>query len=147
GNPETIEDVKEISVEDLINRQLENVQEGGCAYDYITQHIELANTVGLTPIAYEGGQHLAGYGGTENDDVVSDLFIAANRDRRMGDVYLEYLNAWRDAGGGMFMLFNDITAPTKFGSWGLLEYVSQLPTSAPKYQAVMSFLDMLAREN
>jgi hypothetical protein len=36
------------------------------------------------------------------------------------------------------MLFSDIAPPSQFGSWGLLESISQDPATAPKYQAVLA---------
>lgn len=141
GNPDTAEATALLTVNELLDRQLTNLQPGGCAHTYITQHVELAKRYQLQPVAYEGGQHLVGYGGAENNDTLTTLFMAANRDIRMGEIYLTYLRTWRDAGGGIFMLYNDIASPTKFGSWGLLEYVTQNPRTAYKYQAVMNFLD------
>ena len=77
---------------------------------------------------------------TENNQKLTDLFIAANRDPRMRDVYLEYLRAWTDAGGGLFMVFSSMGAPSKWGSWAILEYEGQDPAAAPKYQAVAEAL-------
>ncbi len=96
--------------------------------------------MGLKVLAYEGGQHLVGVGGAENNEKLMDLFIAANRAPRMKDIYLEYLRAWKDAGGDMFMIFSSTGAPSKWGSWGILEYQGQDPATAPKDEAVMEAL-------
>jgi hypothetical protein len=143
GNPDTVEQVSALSVDDLLERQMANVQEGGCAYQYMVDNLAVAQQFGLELVAYEGGQHLAGHSGAENNPALTNLFIAANRHPRMSEVYLAYLRAWRDLGGGMFVAFNDVTAPTMFGSWGALEYLHQDPAQAPKYQALMTFLDEL----
>jgi len=99
----------------------------------------VAQRYGLALIAYEGGQHLANSG----DEALSDRFIAANRDPRMGEIYLAHLQAWRELGGGVFMAFTDIAQPSRFGSWGVLESLTQDPSAAPKYQALLSFAQEL----
>jgi hypothetical protein len=96
-------------------------------------------------VAYEGGQHLAGYGGAEQHEALTQLFIAANRHPRMQDIYLTYLRTWQSLGGGLFMAFTDIAQPSQYGSWGALESVTQDPTTAPKYQALRQFLTELGQ--
>jgi hypothetical protein len=106
----------------------------------VRQLAQLVRPMGLRVLAYEGGQHLVGTGGAENNQKLTDLFFAANRDPRMKQVYLDYLRAWKDAGGDLFMVFSSMGAPSKWGSWGILEHEGQDPTTAPKYQAVMEAL-------
>jgi hypothetical protein len=122
---------------------LSNSPKGGAlqqAYDWIEDHVELAQQEHLQLIAYEGGQHLAGFGGVENHEGITKLFIEANRDRRMGEIYREYIQRWFELGGGLFINFSDIAQPSKWGSWGALEYVNQ--TSSPKYDAILDFLSL-----
>jgi hypothetical protein len=121
---------------------LDDSPQGGAleqAYDWIEAHAELARQENLQLIAYEGGQHLAGIGGVENNDAITELFIKANRDPRMGTLYKEYLQKWFELGGGLFVNFSDIGQPGKWGSWGILEYVEQ--DSSPKYDAFLDLLD------
>lgn len=92
----------------------------------------------ISLIAYEGGQHLVGHGGVENNQTITNLLIAANRDKRMYDAYSRYLNEWKNAGGGLFMHFSDTGVPSKWGSWGALEYIDQ--NGSPKYNALMDFI-------
>lgn len=103
-----------------------------------------ASAKGVPLIAYEGGQHLVGtpYNGREyqEDNLLKDLFIAANRDARMKDIYLSYLNDWKLAGGRWMAIFSSMSKPTKWGSWGLLEHMFQSPEEAPKYTAVSAFI-------
>jgi hypothetical protein len=108
------------------------------SYDWMAQHVELAKKEGLQLLAYEGGSHVTGINGTENNDAITKLFIAANRDSRMGDIYKEYLNKWYELGGGLFMHFKDVSEPSKWGSWGLREYADQ--TSTPRWDAVMDIM-------
>jgi hypothetical protein len=96
-----------------------------------------ATQYGVSLIGYEGGQHLAGVGGAENDTQLTALFIAANRHARMGELYTKYLNAAKSR-LGTFCLFNFCIEPTKWGSWGLIEYQNQ--NDSPKYNSVASFV-------
>lgn len=100
-------------------------------------HSELANQHRLELIAYEGGQHLVGVGSVVNNEAITNLFIAANRDARMGSIYHKYLTIWKNLGLGLFVHFTDITVPGKWGNWGALETIYQ--DSSPKNDALMEF--------
>jgi hypothetical protein len=141
GNPQTADKVAKLTVEQLLDRQMANVKPGGCAVQQVTENAAVAKTYKLKLIAYEGGQHLAGYGGAENNEQLTGLFIAANRHPRMKDIYQQYLTMWNKAGGDLFMHFTDVTRFSKFGSWGSLEYLTQPVNEAPKYQALMRYID------
>jgi hypothetical protein len=143
ANPDTVAEISALSTDELLDRQLANVQPGGCAYEYMVNNASVAQLFGLELIAYEGGQHLAGYGGSQDNEQLTNLFIAANRHPRMGLVYADYLQAWQDLGLGTFMLFNEASQPSMFGSWGLLESITQDAANAPKYQAVVDFIAQL----
>ncbi len=105
--------------------------------DEIATHRALADARGLDLVAYEGGQHLADTFGTLPDSAV-DLFTAANSDARMGELYDAYLAAWAEQGGGLFVNFNDIEYPGRYGAWGVLESVEQ--TTSPRYEALLRYL-------
>ena len=76
-----------------------------------------------------------------NNEQLEQLFQAANRHPRMKQLYLHYLAGWKKNGGTVMVLFSSMGRYTKWGSWGLMEYHGQPITSAPKYQAVIQFLD------
>ena len=82
-----------------------------------------------------------GHGGAENNERLEALFHAANRHRRMYKLYLDYLQGWKDSGGTMMAIFSSTGRDSKWGSWGLMEYHGQPATQAPKYQAVLEFLE------
>jgi hypothetical protein len=109
------------------------------AYDQMSQYMTLARQKNLQLIAYEGGQHLSGFLGVENNTAITNLFQRANRDPRMGQIYTQYLNKWRDMGGGIFNHFSSISAYDKWGSWGSLENINQ--TTAPKYDALLAAIN------
>ena len=90
---------------------------------------------GLQLVAYEGGQHLV----NANNPKLSEFFMSLNRRPEMTDLYTKLLEAWKQAGGTMFMNFADIGRPGKWGSWGALEYVGQ--ERSPKYDALINFID------
>lgn len=107
--------------------------------DWITAHRAAAQQRSLQLVTYEGGQHLAGVLGNENNDAITGLFTGANRDARMGAAYTQHLNFWKSAGGELFMHFTASSGYGKFGSWGAVEYLDQ--TSTPKHNALMQFID------
>lgn len=71
-------------------------------------------------------------------------FIAANRDPGMYDVYKKLLYTYKTNNftkNAPTMLFSSIGLPSKYGSWGLLDYLDQVletPTH-PKFQAILDF--------
>ncbi len=110
---------------------------GGALQEAVTwmqDYAQLARSQGLLLLAYEGGQHLVGVGGVENNQPITDLLIAANRDLRMGELYKAYLQQWKQQGGGLFAHFTDVGSPSKWGSWGARESLYQ--ASSPKSQAL-----------
>lgn len=107
------------------------------AVSELNSQLGIARERGLTLCGYEGGQHLVGFAGAENNAALTDRFTAANRDPRMGQVYVSYLQKWQESGAGPLMLFNSAGSYSKWGSWGLLEYCDQPASSSPKYKAVV----------
>lgn len=107
----------------------------------VERHHRIAEHHGLDLIAYEGGQHLAGYGGAENNPILQNLFSRANYHPMMKQLYRRQLNGWRLAGGRLFAAFSSMCRYGKWGSWGLLEFFDQDPETAPKYRAVMEFME------
>ena len=121
---------------------LENGVEGGAlekAYGHISDYAELADKKGLDLLAYEGGQHLVGVGGVQDNEAITELLINANRNGEMAPIYGKYLNEWFDRGGDLFVNFSDIEKPSKHGSWGVLGSVYQ--SNSPKYHAINNFIE------
>jgi hypothetical protein len=94
----------------------------------------------LPLLAYEGGQNFAN-GAT---GALNSLYLAANRDPRMGRAYARYFQQWKTGGGQLFMYYNDVGAGSQYGSWGALESIMQASTAPrdapPKWQAIQSFM-------
>jgi hypothetical protein len=107
--------------------------------EWLRKQQAVAQKCGLKLVAYEGGQHLVGVQGGENNADLTDLFQRANRDPRMGQLYTAYLDAWAAAGGDLFCVFSSVGRWSKWGSWGLLEHYDDPPVTQPKFTAVMDW--------
>ncbi|CAA6821683.1 MAG: Unknown protein [uncultured Thiotrichaceae bacterium] len=111
---------------------------------FIGKQAQIAKEYDVDLVAYEGGQHLAvdwldqDYTKKQKEALL-DLFLQANKDERMGQMYLELLRAWKEAGGNLFVTFTLPQTPHKWGSWGLKEHLNQARNQAPKYQAILQF--------
>jgi hypothetical protein len=97
----------------------------------------VADEYGLTLLAYEGGQHMVGVAGGENNEQMTRLFQAANAHPRMGRIYDAYFTAWTDAGGDLFCYFSSVGRWSKWGSWGILQHYDEDPRQSPKFLATM----------
>lgn len=100
----------------------------------------VADRFGVRLFAYEGGVHLRGALGQENNQALTDALTELNSHPGMRDLYIEFLTAWEAAGGEEILLYNSMSDHNKWGSWGLLEYETQPLGDAPKYLAVLEFL-------
>ena len=116
----------------------------GTVLPAVTEHMAsyrtLAAAYGVRLLAYEGGQHMAGSGGAENDAALNALFDGFNRDPRISQLYLDYLAQWKRTGGELFVHFNDVSRWDKWGRWGALEYVAQPRSESPKFDALHTFI-------
>src|SRR3989344_3119492 len=101
---------------------------------FMNNYRTIGNTYGTDIIAYEGGQHMVVANGVETTfPAVVDLFTAFNRDPRIKQMYLDYFNAWKQSGNGLFMHFLAIGECSINGCWGALE--SMLQPRSPKHTA------------
>ena len=106
----------------------------------IKPNVALAKEYGLPLIAYEGGQHLLRVDPphTVRSQKLLDMFVKANRDPRMKQAYVRYLQAWRNAGGQLMVPFYGIGETDSRNFFSMLEHVGQ--KTSPKYQALMQYL-------
>jgi len=126
-------------IDDLRKRSLPN------SFAMVKAHAEIAAKYKLELVAYEGGESFAGIAGTENNEKLNKLFDSVGRDPRMKQIYLEYLEGWKQNGGRLFVHFTDVFAPGKFGRWGALEYLEQPRAQAPKYDGLLTFIEKTPR--
>jgi len=130
------------------SKAFQQLQSGGLlpTHDSVTDvidrfkyHAQVAASHGLDLVAYEGGQHLVGISGIENDPKMAQFFTALNRRPEMGQLYQQLLEGWKQSGGKLFNQFVDVSPYGKWGSWGALEKADQI--SSPKYDALMNFIN------
>jgi hypothetical protein len=138
GDPKAAPAVATLTAGQLLDRVAAEVD--GSNRKQIEEQVRLAKKYGLPLIAYEGGQHLVGVGGAENNAALTALFIAANRNPRMGEITRRHYEHWFAAGGGVYVAFVNVEAPSKSGSWGVLEFQDQPIAEAPKYKALLDVL-------
>jgi len=109
------------------------------AMSNVAQHVA---TAGVMPVmAYEGGQHMVASGALKNNQALTDKLISVNSDPGIEAVYDEYLQAWRDNGGDLFMHFSSTSEPSKHGSWGAFEYFDGV---SPKHNALVKYIDAVS---
>jgi hypothetical protein len=99
----------------------------------------VAKEFGVKLLAYEGGQHLKRDDPphTLRDPEILGMFLKANQDPRMGQLYREYLNTWRRSGGDLFMHFYGVAQSEPNTAFGMLETSNS--GSTPKYNALMDY--------
>lgn len=109
--------------------------------DYITQQAEIARRHGIRLVTYEGGQHLVPLDGSESPHA-TELFDAANRDPRMGALYTRLISEWsRLSGGDLFVHLMNCGQAGTAGRWGVIEYQGQPREDAPKFDAMMKWVE------
>lgn len=108
--------------------------------EHVKKQADIAAQFGLDLLGYEGGQGLVDWATRKPEQMPNPLFYQANRDPRMGELYSQFLTGWSQAGGKLLMLFSAPRACGWYGCWGLKESIRQPLTQAPKYAAVMQFM-------
>jgi hypothetical protein len=114
--------------------------------NWISAYSKAAIARNLNLIAYEGGQHLVAYGADkdavkDSTNLLVDKFTQANDSGRMKDIYLSYFNVWKNNGGKMFSCFSSTGGDGSSGHWGARHYEGQPRAEAPKYDAMLTFIE------
>ncbi len=89
---------------------------------------QLADQYNLRFITYEGGQHMANV----PDDSFVPILSNIQHDPRMGQLYTYYMTRWNNEFGDLMTLYNDYGLVSKWGAWGMLDYMGQAPNATPK---------------
>jgi hypothetical protein len=128
------------------------IQTCSTQFSSLTSILQIESAVSSTyanlPMAtYEAGTSISEqatiFTGNENPGA-TQTFIAANRDPGMYSVYKTMLKTYQQNGlmtTAPLMLFSSVGLPSKYGSWGVLDYMDQVaetPTH-PKFQAIIDF--------
>jgi hypothetical protein len=121
--------INSVSVDDILDSLELSLP---TAYAWMDANKVVADTHNLELIAYEGGQHLVANATYYNDTAYVNKLMDANRHPRMEDLYCDYLNYWFDsAQAGLFCNFSSHGVYSKYGSWGIKEFMDD--TLSPKY--------------
>jgi hypothetical protein len=127
-----------LTSDQIVDQMLADIR--GPVASAITANAALATRYGLKYKAYEGGTgNTTAYFPADKVDAMTQLFIAANRNPRMRDVYLEYYALWVAKGGETLNQYTDIGQWKPWGMWGALETVTQDPMTSPKYRGLLDF--------
>jgi len=140
ADPAKVEATLALAPEAIIEQMRADIR--GDVKSHIVESAKLAAGHKLPLLAYEAGAHDTSTASAQDKhDATTALFSAAHRSPKMREVYREYIETWIAAGGGLLNQYNDIGRWSKWGLWGLLEHVTQDPSTAPKY---LGLLDAIA---
>lgn len=100
-------------------------------------HKRAADERGLELVTYEGGSHVVGIGPMAEDAELTAFFTHFNYTPEMGALYARLLDGWAALGGGAFAAYNDVYAPSRWGSWGAQRWLGD---ANPRWQALRDAL-------
>jgi hypothetical protein len=143
GNYLGYDDMKAHVISTPVEKLLEELEANAVpeAAKGIKASAEVAKKAGVQLIAYEGGQHLAAVGAAMHDPAFVEKLAEVNRHPKMKQVYLAALASWKDNGGKLFVHYNSCQSASKYGVFGALERLTQKRSEAPKYDALLEFIE------
>ncbi|MBC8140496.1 MAG: hypothetical protein H7Y38_03550, partial [Armatimonadetes bacterium] len=106
---------------------------------FVADNKAVADKFKLKLICYEGGQHMVGIQGAENNDAITKLFHDANRHPRMGKIYTAFLTEYTKMGGDVFCAFASTGGWSKWGAWGATQWYNETAKSSPKLSALVEW--------
>lgn len=98
----------------------------------IPSHARAAAEHDLDLIMYEGGSHLVGHGASQLDEALTEFFSFANYAPEMAGLYDTLISGFTRAGGSLVNVFVDVSAPSKWGSWGTWRYLGDINPRAKR---------------
>ncbi len=113
---------------------------------------ELAQSIFPQPkpiLAYEGGPSIYTDdrdGGNSRDDGITIFMEAMNRQLEMADAYAIHLNMAKSKGLWSHVMFVDTGVWGRYGQWGHLEHLDQIPGSSAKYQFILDWINEMAAQ-
>lgn len=93
----------------------------------------VAIQTGLELIMYEGGSHVVGMGASVDDPELTAFFQALNYSPQMAELYASLMQGWAKLTPAPFNAFVDVSAPSKWGSWGALRHLGD---ENPRWQMI-----------
>jgi hypothetical protein len=107
----------------------------------VSSNKTVANAHAVRLITYEGGQHLVSFNPIyQNNQTLTNILNAANRDRRMGGIYTRMLTTWYALNNDIFVAYSYVGPYSRYGSWGALEWQDEPVADAPKFKAIADYL-------
>lgn len=103
---------------------------------------EVARKTGLKLVMYEGGTHVTGTGPVVDEAGVTAFFVALNYAPEMGALYEQLLTGWAGLSDAPFNAYVDVTAASKWGSWGALRHLGD---ENPRWRALAQGCPSCAR--
>ncbi|MCK5775476.1 MAG: T9SS type A sorting domain-containing protein [Bacteroidales bacterium] len=133
-----------MSVDEILDHCEEYIKNENTTW--MTTYSKVATDRNLSLCGYEGGQHLVADRAdlslpNDSTAILLDKFTQANDHPRMKDLYIQYLNMWKDNGGELFCNFSSVGPHSKYGQWGAKVYENQSRADAPKYDALLTFME------
>jgi len=96
-----------------------------------------AQSAGLNLVTYEGGASLDTQAwSSANQAKILAFFGKLMNDPRMGTLYSELVSDFKAEGGTDFLAYNDVSAGSKYGYFGVLDSIYD--TSSPRYDALIA---------
>eukprot|EP01117_Protostelium_nocturnum_P000782 TRINITY_DN1099_c0_g1_i1.p1 TRINITY_DN1099_c0_g1~~TRINITY_DN1099_c0_g1_i1.p1 ORF type:complete len:555 (+),score=92.33 TRINITY_DN1099_c0_g1_i1:107-1771(+) len=107
----------------------------------ISDNVALANKYNVSIIGYEGSQHLIpSANGPVTQAQAHQLFTQVNAHPRIGTMYAQYLNAWKNLTRGAIMNhFSHTGGWSVYGYWGSKEYMTSSNDNYPKAKALYEY--------
>lgn len=99
----------------------------------LPHHARVAQAAGLELMLYEAGTHVVGTGPVVDDAELAAFFQHLNYTAEMGELYARLIAGWAALSPAPFAAFNDVGAPSKWGSWGALRHLGD---DNPRWQAL-----------
>ena len=98
-------------------------------------HAGAAQQYGLKLVTYESGFGVVAPDSERENEAYTDFLIKLQSHPEIYNIEMQNYAAFENAGGSLYMNYLLIGSPSKFGSWGALESVTQ--DNSPRYQALM----------
>ncbi len=122
----TIDKLLDLTRQDILNHHTDKYERIG----------KIARQYNVPYIAYEAGQHIL-----PKRYSYADTVIESQSDPRMYELYQLNMAAFERAGGSLFAHYSSVRPSNWSGAWGLLEHQNQDLRNAPKYRAVIDYVD------
>ncbi len=130
-----------------LNVLMDELEQVAVVNEDVRDGIARARRFGLEPVSFYMTPIICALGPIEQErgeDVhqkVVEKTLAMNLHPRMEPIFRQYIQSWREAGGGTCIHTGLVHKPTQWGWFGLLRHMYEKPEESAKFRAVRSFMD------